>query len=80
MALKKLTQSDIDAEEVEVKKLDIQGQLDALDIKSARSLRAIAAGTATEADKAYLANLETQAVTLRAELAAILRKTNRRIL
>jgi hypothetical protein len=65
------TAAEIAAAKTAAKKSDIVVQLSALDAKSARSLRAIAAGTSTDDDKSTLADLEAQAVTLRAELAAL---------
>lgn len=47
---------------------EIKAQLNSLDEKSARSMRAILADTATDDDRAFLANLETQAEQLRKEL------------
>lgn len=46
-------------------------ELDRLDLQAVRPLRAIAAGTATEADKQKLIALEEQATQLREELASI---------
>lgn len=46
----------------------LQGQLDEIDRKSARPLRALAAGTATDEDRATLAELETQAAALRGQV------------
>ena len=43
-------------------------QLKEIDEKSARSMRAIIAGVATEEDKEFLANLETQAEQIREQL------------
>lgn len=47
---------------------NLKAQLETLDGKSNRSMRAILAGTATEDDRTYLANLETQAEDLRRQL------------
>lgn len=44
-------------------------RLDRLDAQSVRPLRAVAAGTATDEDRAKLAAIEAEAVTLRAQLA-----------
>lgn len=49
----------------------IKTDLDALDRQSARPLRAKAVGTATEADKVVLAEIEAQVVKLRARLAEL---------
>ena len=43
----------------------LKAQLEALDKKSIRSLRAVVSGTATEDDKSYLASLERQARDIR---------------
>lgn len=43
-------------------------QLKEIDEKSARSMRAIIAGVATDEDKEFLANLETQAEQIREQL------------
>ena len=50
------------------RRADIMAQLDALDLKCIRALRAIQAGTDTEADTARLAELEAQAEELRKQL------------
>ena len=47
---------------------EIKSQLAVLDEKSARSMRAILAETATDADREFLAHLEAQAEELRKEL------------
>ena len=49
----------------------IDARLTAIDIASVRALRASVAGTATEADAAQLAALETEAAALRAERAGL---------
>ena len=49
----------------------ILAELDRLDLQAVRPLRAIAAGTATEADRQKLIALEEQAAQLREELANI---------
>ena len=45
----------------EKRRAEIMAQLDALDLKCIRALRAISAGTGTEADQERLAELEAQA-------------------
>ncbi len=47
---------------------DLQAQLDELDLKAIRALRALSAGTGTEADKDKLEQLESAADTIRAEI------------
>lgn len=54
--------------EKEEKIQGLKAQLTVIDEKSNRSMRAILAGTATEDDRTYLANLETQAEDLRRQL------------
>lgn len=49
--------------------IEIIGELAALDEKSVRALRAVAAGTASDADHARLTEIEQQAAALRAEFA-----------
>lgn len=63
-----LTQEEQEAKEKEKRIAEIKAQLNSLDEKSARSMRAILANTATEDDRNFLANLETQAEQLRQEL------------
>ena len=53
---------------------NIKNQLASIDLQTARPLRAIAAGTATEDDREKLEELETQAERLRAELTEISQK------
>ena len=50
------------------RRADIMAQLDALDLRCIRALRAINAGTGTEADTARLAELEAQAAELRKQI------------
>lgn len=52
----------------EEKIAELKQQLNALDEKSARSMRAILSETATEADRTYLANIESQAEYLRQQI------------
>lgn len=56
---------------IEDKHSVILAELDRLDLQAVRPLRAIAAGTATEADRQKLIALEEQATQLREELANI---------
>lgn len=46
----------------------LQKKLVVIDDKSQRSMRAILAGTATEEDRAFLSNLESQAADLRQQI------------
>lgn len=56
-------------EEIERQRVaTITAQLEALDRRSIRALRAVSAGTATAEDRAILADLDTQAAELRAGL------------
>lgn len=50
---------------------ELQKQLDTLDLKAIRALRAIQAGTCTEADSTKLAELEAQAAEIRQQLKLI---------
>lgn len=54
--------------EKEEKTQELKAQLTAIDEKSNRSMRAILAGTATESDRTFLANLEAQAAELRQQI------------
>ncbi|MFU6379091.1 hypothetical protein ACM792_28260 [Metapseudomonas otitidis] len=55
----------------EVRRAEIMEALAAIDAASARPLRAILVGTATDGDRARLAELEEQAATLRIELSSL---------
>ena len=48
---------------------ELKQQLAELDLQAVRPLRAIAAGTATDEDKSRLSEIESQAETLRSEIA-----------
>lgn len=50
---------------------EIKAELNGLDTKSARPLRAVLAGTATDEDRARLTELETEAQKLREEMAGL---------
>lgn len=50
---------------------ELQAQLDELDLKSLRALRAVGAGQSTQEDHDRLAQFEAQAVVLRAQLAEL---------
>lgn len=47
---------------------ELKRQLAEVDAKSTRSMRAVLAGTATDGDRAFLANLEVQAEDLRRQI------------
>lgn len=55
----------------ETERAAILVELDALDRRSARSLRAMVAGTATEEDKAKLSEIEDEAAALRARFVEL---------
>lgn len=59
------------AQQKQAHKTELIAQLDALDLKCIRSIRAIQAGTSTEQDSAKLAELEEQAEMIRQELKNI---------
>ncbi len=50
---------------------ELKGQLEELDLQAIRPLRAIAAGTDTEEDRAVLAELEEQAEQIRAQIGEL---------
>lgn len=54
-----------------VQRAALQAQLDGLDLKAIRALRALSAGVGTEADKSKLEELETQAAQIRAAMEAL---------
>ena len=62
------TAEEIAEQEKQAHKADLVAQLDALDLKTIRALRAIEAGTGTQADTDKLAELEAQAAQIREEL------------
>ena len=61
------TQTELDAE----RKFEILSELNHLDAKSARPMRAVLADTATDEDKDTLAEIEDKAKKLREELAGL---------
>ena len=69
------TQAEVDAKAAnqarDAERAAILAELDALDRRSARALRAVVAGTATGDDKAALAKIEGEAIALRARLAEL---------
>lgn len=65
------TAEEIAEKEKEAHKKELMAQLDELDLKAIRSLRAIQAGTGTEQDEQKLAELEEQAAAIRAELKGL---------
>ena len=56
------------AQEKQAQIADLVAQLDAIDLKTVRPLRAIQAGTGTEEDTAKLAVLEEQAESIRTQI------------
>lgn len=62
------TDEEIAEQEKQAHKADLVAQLDALDLKTIRALRAIQAGTGTDADVQRLAELEAQAAEIRQQL------------
>jgi len=63
-----LMAQEIADKEKQVRKAELISQLDALDLKCIRSLRAIQAGTSTDEDVAKLAELEEQAEAIRKQI------------
>lgn len=59
---------EIAEQEKQAQKADLIAQLDVLDLKTIRALRAIQAGTGTDADVQRLAELEEQAAEIRQQL------------
>lgn len=62
------TEEEKSAEAKQAQRAELIAQLDALDLKAIRSMRAIQSGKSTEDDAAYLQQLEQQAAQLRAQL------------
>lgn len=62
------TAEEIAEKEKQAHKADLVAQLDALDLKTIRALRAIQAGQGTDADVQRLAELEAQAAEIRQQL------------
>ena len=62
------TAEEIAEQEKQAHRLDLIAQLDALDLKCIRALRAIQAGTGTQADIDKLAELESQAEEIRRQI------------
>lgn len=65
------TDEEIKQDAVAQQKRDIMSQLDAIDLKAIRSMRAIQTSDFTDDDVVYLKQLEQQAQTLREQLAAL---------
>lgn len=63
-----LTDNELQQAQKEAAKKDLMAQLDALDLKCIRALRAIQSGNGTADDEAKLADLEAQAEEIRKEL------------
>lgn len=59
------------AARISTRRGEILADLERIDAASARPLRAILVGSATDADRARLTELDNQAAALRAELAAL---------
>ena len=66
--LEKEVQSLQAAAEKAAQKARLQAQMDELDFKTIRALRAMSAGVGTQEDKAKLEEFETQAAALRVQL------------
>lgn len=67
-----ITETPLSQVEIDQQRIDeIKQQLTELDAQAVRPLRAIAAGTATDADTDKLREIEAKAAGLRAELAAL---------
>lgn len=62
------TEEEKQAQAKEVRKKELIAELDALDLKCIRALRAIQAGTGTDDDTARLAELEEQAGDIRQQI------------
>lgn len=62
------TAEEIAEQEKQAHRADLIAQLDALDLKCIRALRAIQAGQGTQADTEKLADLEEKAAQIRAQL------------
>lgn len=62
------TEEEKAEQEKEQRRKELLAQLDAIDLKTIRSIRAIQAGAATKADEERLAELENQAKELRKQL------------
>lgn len=63
-----LTEEEQAEQQKQAHKAELIKQLDEIDLKTIRSMRAIQAGTGTEADEEKLAELESQAAQIRQEL------------
>lgn len=63
-----LTPAEVEVKEKEAQQKELIAQLDALDLKCIRSLRAIQNGSGTEVDTAKLAEYEQQAELIRQQL------------
>lgn len=63
-----LTPAEVEVKEKEAHKIELIAQLDKIDLKCIRALRAIQAGQGTEWDTERLQELESQAADLRQQL------------
>lgn len=75
MQINMQTQGDVDAANEKKRKTErtaqIQAELDDIEYRQGRPIRAISLGTATDEDRAKLAELEARAVELRKELKSL---------
>lgn len=63
-----LTPEEVEVKEKEARKKELVAQLDALDLRCIRSLRAIQTGKSTDADTVILADYEKEAEAIRKQL------------
>lgn len=63
-----LTEEEIEQKAKEQRRKELVEELDNIDLKTIRALRAMSAGTGTEADKKKLEDLEEQAAEIRQQL------------
>ena len=66
-----LTPAEVEVKEKESQKKDLMAQLDTLDLKCIRALRAIQAGQGTEEDTAKLAEYENLAEQIRQQIKGL---------
>ena len=63
-----LTDEELAEKQKEAQKKELMAQLDTLDLKCIRSMRAIQSGTATEEDTTKLSEYEAQAASIRQQI------------